>query len=408
MPVFEYTALNSSGKKLKGIIDADSSGAARQKIRASGNYPVDIKETVISSKKEQGNTLSTVSLFNKVGPQDIHVAARQLSTLLGAGIPLVQSLSSLIDQTANPSLKMIFAQIKDAVNEGNSLSNALSDHPRIFSKIFINMVKAGEASGSLDIVLERLAEFGESQETIKARLKAAMVYPILMAIVGTCVVILLVTFIVPNIAKVFEDTKQALPLPTTLLINCSDFLKNYWWIVFLMIIAFIFLIKYFLTKPKGRHLWDKLKLTLPLLGPLNTRIAAARFGRTLASLLSSGVPLITSLHIVKNILNNVLLVDVLDNASEELEKGRSFSHILKQSPWFSPMLVQMIAVGEQSGTLENMLEKVADNYEREVEFKIMAMTSLIEPLMILAMGLVVSFIIISVLLPILDMNQLIR
>ncbi|NOQ46487.1 MAG: type II secretion system protein GspF, partial [Desulfobulbaceae bacterium] len=274
--------------------------------------------------------------------------------------------------------------------------------------IYVNMVRAGEASGSLDVVLERLAEFGENQQALKSRIKAAMIYPIFMAFVGTVVLFLLITFIVPSITKVFSDTQQALPLPTIILIGISDFLRVFWWLVLIAFIALIAFIRFYIKRPTGRRMWDRLKLSLPGLSDLNTKIASARFGRTLASLLESGVPLITSLQIVKNIVNNVLLADIIDEAGEELEKGKSLSQILRGNKWFTPMLVQMIAVGEQSGALEKMLEKAADSYEKEVESKIMALTSMIEPIMILVMGMVVSFIVVSILLPIFEMNQLIR
>lgn len=408
MPVYEYTALDSSGKKIKGIIDADSLSAARKKIRHNGNYPVDISETVPKSKGKNRQSFATLQLCRRIKQQEIHVATRQLATLLGAGIPLVPALGGLIEQTTNQSLKKIVAQIKDAVNEGNSLTSALAEHPRLFSKIYVNMVRAGEASGSLDMVLERLAEFGENQQALKSRIKAAMIYPIFMAFVGTVVLFLLITFIVPNITKVFSDTQQALPLPTIILISLSDFLRDFWWIVLIAFIALIASIRFYINRPTGRRMWDRLKLSLPGLSDLNTKIASARFGRTLASLLNSGVPLITSLQIVKNILNNVLLADIIDEVGEELEKGKSLSQILRGNKWFTPMLVQMIAVGEQSGALEKMLEKAADSYEKEVESKIMALTSMIEPVMILVMGMVVSFIVVSILLPIFEMNQLIR
>ncbi|WP_456385131.1 type II secretion system inner membrane protein GspF [Desulfolithobacter sp.] len=408
MPVYEYTALSSSGKKTKGIIDADSVSAARQKIKSRGQYPVEIIETTPRAEKPGKTSFLHIELGQRVRQQEIHIATRQLATLLGAGIPLVQALNGLIEQTTNRSLKKIIAQIKDSVNEGNSLTAALSEHPRLFSRIYINMVRAGEASGSLDVVLERLAEFGESQQALKSRLKAALTYPLFMAVVGTLVLFLLITFIVPSITKVFEGTSQALPLPTILLINLSGFFKNYWWLLILLIAAAVAAIRFFITRPTGRRLWDRLKLTLPLLGDLNIKIASARLGRTLSSLLESGVPLVTALQIVKNILNNTILAETIDDATRELEKGRSLSQILKKSPWFPPMLVQMIGVGEQSGALEKMLGKVADNYEREVEAKILTMTSLIEPIMILVMGGVVSFIVVSILLPIFEMNQLIR
>jgi general secretion pathway protein F len=249
---------------------------------------------------------------------------------------------------------------------------------------------------------------GEGQQALRSRISAALIYPIFMALVGIGVLFLLITFIVPSITKVFNDRDQVLPLPTTLLINLSDFLQSYWLVVLIFIAVLTFGLRYFIRQPRGRQVWDKLRLTLPLLSDLNIKIAAATMGRTLASLLQSGVPLITSLQIVKNILNNVLLADVMDLATEELEKGKSLSGVLRGNQYFTPMLVQMIAVGEQSGSLEKMLEKAADSYEKEVETKIMAMTSMIEPIMILVMGLAVSFIVISILLPIFEMNQLIK
>ncbi len=408
MPVYEYTALDTNGKKIKGIIDADNSASARQKIRSKNNYPVNIKETTTDSEQENEQKSLSFQLTSGVNKQEIHIITRQLATLLSAGIPLIPSLDNLIDQTTNQTLQKIIAQIKDSVNEGNSLSASLSDHPRLFSSIYVNMVKAGEASGSLDVVLERLAEFGEGQHALKAKIRAALVYPAFMAVIGTVVLFLLIAFIVPKITKVFEDKKQALPLPTTMLMDASNLLSQYWWLLLLCLLGLYFLVKIGINKPKGRLLADRLKLTSPILGSLNLKIGAARFSRTLSSLLLSGIPLIAALNIVKNILNNVILSEVIDNATSELEKGQSLSNILKGSKWFSPMLVQMIAVGEQSGSVEKMLEKVADTYEKEVESKIVAMTSLIEPIMILAMGLVVSFIIMSILLPILEMNQLVR
>jgi len=407
MPVFEYTALNGSGKKIKGIIDADSLAAARQKIRGGGNYPVNIKESV--AKKEGGKgSFFTRQLGTSIKQQEIHLATRQLATLLGAGIPLVPSIAGLIEQTSNRSLQTVLAQIKDAVNEGNSLTSALDEHPRLFSKIYINMVRAGEASGSLDVVLDRLAEFGENQHAIRSRVKAAMLYPIFMALVGVAVLFLLITFIVPSITSVFEGTQQALPLPTIILISLSTILKQFWWAVLACIFASAALVRWYIGTTAGRRSWDRLKLTAPGIRDLTIKTASARFSRTLSSLLQSGVPLFSSLLIVRNIVDNVLLAEEIGAAGEELEKGASLSHFFRGSEYFPPMLVQMMAVGEQSGALDTMLGKAAESYEKEVEAKILALTSMIEPVMILTMGVAVSFIVVSILLPIFEMNQLIR
>jgi len=408
MPVYEYTALDRAGKNVVGIIDADSTVAARQKLRASGKYPVQIKETTAKAKSESAAGFSLPSLFNRITPDDIHALTRQLATLLNAGIPLVGALDALMEQTTSPSLKKIIAQIKESVNEGNSLTVSLTRHPKLFSNIYINMVRAGEASGSLDVVLDRLAEFGEHQQALKGRFKAALVYPIFMAIIGTGVLFFLLSFVVPNLTRIFTEMKQVLPLPTTILIWFSDFMRSYWWAILVVIVAIIIGIREFIKSPKGRHIWDTLKLHLPVIGQINRKIALSRFGRTLGSLLQSGVPLITSLQIVRNIVNNVLIGAVIDEAMEDIQAGKSLNLALSRSIWFPPVFRQMVSVGEQSGDLEGMLHKVADAYEREVETRITGMTALIEPIMILFMAAIVGFIVISILLPIFEMNQMIN
>ncbi len=408
MPVYEYTALDAGGKKTRGIIDADSLAAARNKIRQGGGYPVEINETEpVSRKKGAPGSFPGLS-FQRIRRQEIHVATRQLATMLGAGIPLVPALNGLIEQTTNPALTRIIAQLKDAVNEGNSFTAALSEHPRLFSNIYINMVRAGEASGSLDVVLEQLAEFGENQQAMRTKISVALIYPVILSLVGIAILFLLLTIVVPNITKVFADSAQALPLPTIILINVSDFLARFWWLIILALAAVFLALRYAVSRPRGRRTWDRLKLTMPLFGDLNIKIASARLGSSLGSLLQSGVPLVTALRIVRNIFNNVLLSDVIDEATEELEKGGTLSGTLRRSRWFPPMIVQMIAVGEQSASLEKMLTRVAQNYEKEVEAKIKALTSLIEPFMILFMGVMMLFIVLSILLPIFEMNQLIR
>ncbi len=407
MPVYEYTALDRAGKNISGIIDADSTVAARQKLRASGKYPVQVKEASSKAKAEPTASFSFPTIFNRVTADDIHALTRQLATLLNAGIPLVGALDALMEQTTSPPLKRIIAQVKESVNEGNSLTASLSKHPKLFSNIYINMVRAGEASGSLDVVLDRLADFGEHQQALKGRFQAALVYPLFMAIVGSGVLFFLLSFVVPNLTRIFTEMKQVLPLPTTILIWFSGFMRLYWWIIVAIIVAIIVGIKEAIKKPKGRYIWDTLKLRSPVIGQINRKIALSRFGRTLGSLLQSSVPLITSLQIVRNIVNNVLIGDVIEEAIEDIQAGKSLNIALSKSVWFPPVFRQMISVGEQSGDLEGMLHKIADAYEREVETRITGMTALIEPIMILLMAVVVGFIVISILLPIFEMNQMV-
>ncbi len=408
MPVYEYTALNGAGKNATGIIDADSTVAARQRLRATGIFPVDVKETSSMPKGTTSSTATFSALFKRVRPGELSAVTRQLSILLGAGVTLVSALDALIMQVNNPLLKKILAQIKESVNEGNSLAHSLSQHPKLFSQIYVNMVRAGEASGTLDLVLERLSEFSEHQQALRGRFKAALAYPVFMFFVGSLVLFFLVAFIVPNISKLFSEMNQTLPLPTIVLIGVSGFLKSFWWLVLLALVGAIVAIRQLKRTPRGQHIFDLVKLKTPIIGDINTKIAIARFGATLGSLLQNGVPLISSLQIVRNIINNTLIANVLDSAMEEIQVGKGLAAPLRQSRWFPPMATQMISVGEQSGELEGMLNKIGDIYEKEAELQIMAMTSLLEPIMILTMGLAVGFIVISILLPIFEMNQMIR
>lgn len=406
MSVFEYQALDKRGKTIKGIIDADNNAQARIKLRAQGKYPV----FIIESRNKVGREKSlrvALGFFDRVKSEEVSSMTRQLATLMGAGIPLVQALGSIVEQTRNSTLKKIIAEIKGSVNEGNTLTTALAGHPRLFSSIFVNMVRAGEASGSLDIVLERLADFSEKQEALKGRLRAALVYPVFMAVIGSAILFILITYIVPNITQVFNEMDRVLPLPTLFLIGLSDFLKAYWWGC-LMVIGLTFVgLRFFVNTPRGQWLWDLIQLRTPILGTVVHKVILARFSSTLGSLLDSGVGLLTSMQIVRTLVNNVQVSKIIDEAMIQIEKGQSMTGAFSNSEWFPPTFVQMIAVGEQSGSLEKMLKKISAVYEREVETAILGMTSLIEPIMIAGMGAVVGFIVLSILLPIFEMNQMI-
>lgn len=406
MPVYEYKALNSSGKNVKGIIDAESESQARTKLRGSGKYPVSIKQS--KAKSAAFGKRGSVGLFDRVKSEEVHVMTRQLATLLGAGIPLVQSLSSLVDQTGNPAFKRVIAQVREKVNEGETLTRALSEHPKLFSTIYLNMIRAGEASGTLDVVLERLADFGEKQQALQSRLQAALIYPLFMAVIGAAILFVLVTYVVPNITSVFSEMGRVLPWPTRFLIDLSDFLKQFWWVVIGLLFIVIFALRYFVTQPFGRRVWDLTKLKAPVVGPVVRKVLLARFASTLGSLLNSSVGLMTSMEIVKTLINNVQVAAVIDEAMDHVEKGKSMTVALSKSPWFPPMFVQMISVGEQSGNLEGMLEKVSSSYDRDVETAILGMTSLIEPIMIVFMGAAVGFVVLSILLPIFEMNQMVQ
>jgi general secretion pathway protein F len=392
MPVYEYTALDRAGKRVRGIIDADSPTVARQKLRGSGVFPVAVDPTA----------------DGRIKTGEIAVMTRQLATLLAAGIPLVGVLDAVISQLSNPSLKKIMAQVKDAVTEGNSLAHALSRHPGIFSDVYVNLVRAGEASGSLDAVLDRLADVSEQAEALRGKLRAALAYPVFMFAVGSLILIFLITFIVPDIAGIFAEMGQVLPLPTRALIAAAGFLRSFWWVFVLAVPSCVLLWRRARRSTGGRSALDRLKLTFPVIGPLNRKLAVARFGRALGALLHGGVSLLHALDIVRNVVDNSLFTGAIEAAMVEIQAGKNLSSQLSGNRWFSPIAVQMIAVGEQSGELDAMLTKMADITEGEVESRITAMTAMLEPVMILFMGLVVGFIVVSILLPLFEMNQLVR
>ena len=408
MPVYEYTALDKGGKSLSGIIDADSAMAARHKLRGTGIYPVEVKETLARRRDQSSMPTSFSALFRGVKAAELSATTRQMAILLAAGVPLVSALEGMIGQIENPTFKRILAQVKESVNEGNSLAFSLAQHPKIFSQIYVNMVRAGEASGSLDVVLDRLAEFSERQQALRGRFRSALAYPIFMACVATLILFFLITFIMPNIMRIFSEMQQTLPTATILLMGFSSFLKSYWWVIFLAVAVGVFLLKQFKKSAKGQYLWDEIKIRLPIVGPINRKLALARFGRTLGSLLQSGVPLLAALEIVRNIVNNLPIAQVIEKTADDIQEGKSLAAPLSQSRWFPSIMVQMITVGEQSGELEKMLNKIADMYEEEAQSRIMAVTSMLEPAMILCMGLVVGFIVVAILLPIFEMNQLVR
>ncbi len=408
MSVFEYVALDEKGHERKGFVDAPGVSVARQQLREEGIYPVDIYPAREKKNSAFAGALE-ISFFQKVTAKEVSIFTRQLSTLLGAGIPLVPSFSVLLAQTKKPILQKILAQIRADLNEGKSLTSGMEKFPRVFPPFYINMVKAGEASGTINLVLERLADFSENQQALLSKIRSALAYPLIMLLVGSLVIFLLMTFVVPRITEIFSDMKQTLPFITVILIAVSHFLKSFWWLIGLVIAAAVVAFKYLTTGTEaGRRFWDSIRLKAPVWGQVNLKIAIARFARTLATLLQSGVPLLAAMEIVMNVVNNIYIGEMIARAARDVEEGQSLAAPLAANGLFPPMVTEMIAVGEQSGSLEKMLNRIAVSYETEVQSDIMVMTSLLEPLMILVMGLLVGFIVFSILLPIFEMNQLVK
>jgi general secretion pathway protein F len=408
MPVFEYTALDARGKTTSGIIDAEGAQAARQKLRTSGVFPVSIKETFEAEPKKDAKTFALAPRLRRIKPVEVALMTRQLATLIGAGFPLVSALDALIPQTKSHGFKKILAQIKDLIVEGNSFAQALSNYPGQFPPLYVNMVRAGETSGTLEIVLERLADITEKQQALMNRIQTALAYPIFMLVIGTIVLFVLLIYIVPSITSIFADMNQVLPTPTRILIFLSDFFKSYWWGFGIILGLAIVIFTRAKKTEKGRYWIDKTTLFLPGIGILAKKLAVARFTRTLGSLLENGVSMLIALDIVKNIAGNILISDSVETAAIGVGKGQGLWEALSGSGIFPQLSIQMIQVGEQSGQLETMLTKIADVYENEVESSILRLTSYLEPVMILVMGAIVGFIVLSICLPIFEMNQLIR
>ena len=407
MSVFEYSGVDQKRKKVSGIIDADNVKTARLRLRRMGIYPE--KVTLEGGSKKRISLRTEIDFskyFQRIKTQDIAVMTRQISTLLNAGIPLVDSLTAVIDQVDNVRLRKIVTEVREKVTEGTKLSDSLRHYPKIFNNLFVNMVNAGENSGTLDIVMLRLADFTESQSALRSKIIGAMIYPIIMSIVGCALMVMLLTFVVPKVTAIFEGMDATLPLPTRVLIAVSNGLISYWYVVVLVIPLIIYGVRRWINTPKGREWYDTKILRMPIFGNLIRLVAISRFSRTLSTLLSSGVPLLTSMDIVSNIITNVKICKAIRDTRTSVQEGASVAEPLKKSGEFPPIVTHMIAIGERTGDLEKMLERVANSYDTQVSNTVSTLTTLLEPIMILVMAGVVSFIVMSILLPILQLNQL--
>lgn len=410
MAVYEYKGLTQEGKELAGIVDAESPKTARLKLRKSGIFPIEIQE---SQETTQAASLTTevrsyLSWGERVTVEEVAIMTRQMATLLGAGLPLMEALAALTEQIEKPALRRVVAGIREQVKEGGALASALAAHPKLFSDLYVNMVRAGEASGTLDGMLKRLADFLEHQVRLKNKVLATMTYPIFMLVVGTGVLFALITFVVPKVTAVFSEMHQTLPLATRILIGVSNFMQSYWWAALFLIVIVGVGFRRFIQTPKGRVRWDGFLLRSPVAGKLIRMVALSRFSRTLSTLLASGIPLLQALGIVQAVVGNQVLADAIENARQGIKEGEGIAEPLKKSRLIPPLVSHMIAVGERSGELEGMLLKVAEAYDNEVETTINSLTSLLAPVMILIMGAVVLFIVLAILVPLFELSQIVR
>lgn len=391
MPVFSYKGYRADGSSVSGTIEAEGLNAAISGVKALGIYPGDVKEHV---HKEQG------WLSVRYDRSLLPYMTRQLSTLLSSGVPLMDALRSLSDENRG-FWKTLLIGVRERVAGGASLSRAFEDYPKVFPEFFINMVAAGEQSGTLDRVLSRLSDFLEDQEAIRSKIRLAMVYPLFMSSVGFIVMSFLFTFVVPKIVRIFENSKSALPFITILLIWVSNIFVNYWWVILCIIAAMIQTLK--VIRRRHVYLLDGLKLRMP--GNVLQSLYYGRFARTLSFLLDGGLPMIRSLELSARAVGNVVLRDRIMSAAERVAEGARLSSSLEGFP---SVLLQLISTGEKSGMLAGILNKAADSYEEEFERRTQRALSLLEPSMILLMGIIVGFIVLAVLLPMFQLNQLIK
>jgi general secretion pathway protein F len=402
VPLFEYTGLDGQGRKVSGRIEGAGRSLVSQQLREQGIFPTELHESSSARVRHRWSNL-LVSLQSSTA--ELASATRQLSTLLGAGLSLDVALGTVAEQTDQPMIGRVLSDVREEVIQGNPLHQALARHRAVFPDLFINMVQVGENSGTLDEALQRLADFLENQARTRARIQAALAYPVLMTLVGSGVLAFLFVFVVPKITRMLQEMEMALPWPTLLLINLVDLLVDWWWLLAIGLVACVTLLLRYRRSESGRLRTDQMLLKAPLIGRLLLLIATSRFSRTLGTLLQSGVPLIKALDISRNLLANRVLSQAVESAIVKVQEGGSLAVALRESAVFPPMLVQVTAAGEQSGKLEEMLFRVADTYEHQSDLSITGMLSLLEPLMILFMGGVVGFAVLAILLPIFQASQ---
>jgi|694.fasta_scaffold06497_5 general secretion pathway protein F len=420
MPIFEYKAYAQGGAVQSGVIDADTPREARNRLRRDNLLVSEIRELrggkVVKPRKGdvKPGLLARIRAerARSSGPSsrnlDILTAStRQMGTLLGSGIPLAETLKAMIEQSETRDTETMFREIRERINQGASLADALSEHPSMFGELYVNMVRAGEATGNVDVVLRRLADYLQGQRTLRRKVVSALTYPALMIGIGLIVVSILMAVVVPQITSMIQDMGQALPTPTLVLITISNLFKDWWWLGLLSIAAVSFSFeRVYRTSDKGRLAIDRFMLKLPIVGDLLRKQAVARFTRTLSTLLQSGVPAVQSLEITKTVVGNRVIADATDHIRSRILEGTDIATPLKATGAFPAVVGYMVNVGEQSGELEQMLDRIATAYDEEIDIATERLTSVLEPLMIVFLAVVVGYIVISIVLPILQVGQI--
>ncbi len=399
MAVFQYEALTETGEAHSGVVDANTAKEARDKLRQQKYYV-----TSIHAIDEKGAVARNLlpQLFRRQRLEELAILTRQFATLVDAGIPVVEALSALVDQAETPALETVLRQVREKVRGGSSLADALTEHEEYFNDLYVNMVRAGEASGNLDIALTRLASYAQRQYKLRGRVTAALAYPIIMCIVAVGVVVFLLLVVIPKVEEMLTDIGKPLPLPTWILVTVSGFIADFWWLGLALIVGGYVAFRFAVATDRGRLAYDDALLKIPIVGQLFRKQAVSRFAVTFSTLLASGIPVLQALSIVKRVVNNKVLENTIEEVHGRIMAGTDISTPIKKSGVFPPVVGYMIGIGEESGKLEQMLEKVAEAYDEELEVTTQKMTSLLEPIMILVLAAVVGFIVLSAILPIMD------
>jgi len=422
MPKYSYVALDAHGKETKGTIEVASQNEAIGRVKEMGFFPTKIvesekpqektarKKAKAAAKPAGGKRRGSLDiqikipgLSGRVKPKVLTTFTRQLATLVDAGLPLLRGLRVLEKQEHNATLRGILGELALAIEGGSTFSEALAQHPKVFNRLFVNMVKAGELGGVLEVVLKRLAEFSEKAQKIKGKVKAAMFYPVAVLIVATGIMILLLTFVIPRFQGVFEGMGVTMPKFTLFVLAVSAAVKDHFFVTSMCVAAGVVVFLLIIRTKFGRLVWDKFQLKVPVLGPVISKVAIARFTRTLGTLVSSGVPILQALTIVKETAGNVVIANAVSGVHEAVKEGETITAPLEGSGVFPPMVVSMVDVGEQTGALPEMLLRIADGYDEEVDNAVSAMTSLLEPIMIIFLAVIVGSIVIAMFLPLIAM-----
>jgi len=407
VPVYAYKGVTAAGKKARGHLDAESPRTARARLRRDGIFLTELAEggEVAARSASKGRIAISLPSFSRVSALDLALATRQLATLVGAGIPLVSALRALTDQAENARLKTVLGQVRDRVNEGAALADAMGASGGVFPDLYVGMVRAGEAGGALETVLDRLADYLESQVRLRNKVSSIVIYPAMMFLFACVVVGILVTFVLPQITELLASMNRPLPFYTRWIIAGSHFTHDFWWAIAGAVLGLVFAFRAAVRTERGRTAWDRFRLRMPVLGRLVRMLAISRFSRTLSTLLSGGLPITRALQTAAEVTANTVLAAAIDAARTSITEGASVAAPLRASGEFPPMVTHMIEVGEQSGELESMLAKVSDTYEEQVETTVSRLTSLLEPILILVMVGIVLVIILATLVPLLDITS---